>query len=140
MDPKLKKVSSIGHTKKQASDFNGHLTSERMTHQDQRTNAIDHDKYSRNTGDDSTFSDKYKKKNMRQESKDYLIRDSRNDVELPPVSGVTFPSVKGAEGEDDLFICYVDDLYLRLRIFACNTSRIRQYSYVKPHIFANIRI
>ncbi|XP_065058145.1 cyclin-dependent kinase-like 2 [Rhopilema esculentum] len=99
LDPKLKKVSSIGHTKKQASDFNGHLTSERMTHQDQRTNAIDHDKYSRNTGDESTFSDKYKKKNMRQETKDYLIRDSRTDVELPPVSGVTFPSVKGAEGK-----------------------------------------
>lgn len=96
MDPKLKKVTSITHAKKHTMDVNGHVTSDRSLHQEQRTNVADH---SRALIDDSSYAERFKKKNMKQDSREHLHhKDIRNEVELPPVSGLTLPSVKGAEG------------------------------------------
>ena len=97
MDPKLKKITNVPHPKKQNSDINGQIISEKALHQEQRSNINEVDKHSRSLADE-TFSERYKKKSMKQDSKEYLHKDARSDVEFPPVAGLTFPSVKGAEG------------------------------------------
>jgi len=98
VDPKLKKITNVPHPKKQSSDINGQLISDKTLHQEQRSNISDVDKYSRSLADE-TFSERFKKKSMKQDSKEYLHKDPRSDVEFPPVAGLTFPSVKGAEGK-----------------------------------------
>ena len=67
-------------------------------HQEQRTSINELEKYNRSLADETSYVERYKKKNMKQESKEYLHKDPRSDVEFPPVAGLTFPSVKGAEG------------------------------------------
>ena len=106
MDPKLKKITNVPHPKKQSSDINGQLISDKTLHQEQRSNISDVDKYSRSLADE-TFSERFKKKSMKQDSKEYLHKDPRSDVEFPPVAGLTFPSVKGAEGTVALHIFYM---------------------------------
>ena len=71
---------------------------DKTLYQEQRTSINEIEKYNRSLGDETSYVERYKKKNMKQDSKDYLHKDTRSDVEFPPVAGLTFPSVKGAEG------------------------------------------
>ena len=98
IDPKLKKVATITHPKKHNSDLNGQSLSDKSFHQEQRTSITEIEKHSRGLGDETLYTERYKKKNMKQDSKEHLHKDPKSEVEFPPVAGLIFPSVKGAEG------------------------------------------
>ena len=86
----------MAHSKKMPDSVSH---SDKVIHQEQRTNINENDKHNRGLGDDSIHPEKSKKKTTRQESKDFSFKDGKNDLEFPPVAGLTFPSVKGAEGK-----------------------------------------
>ena len=72
---------------------------------EQRTVTTDNEKYNRSFPEDVSH-EKFKKKNPRSDSRDFISKENRRDfseTEFPPVAGVTFPSVKGAEG----LLCYI---------------------------------
>ncbi len=61
----------------------------------------ENDQYHKSASEELSNFEKHKKKTLKQESKDNLAKDVKkelSDFEFPPVTGVTFPSVKGAEG------------------------------------------
>eukprot|EP00794_Sanderia_malayensis_P006828 gene6828-7595_t len=110
-DAKLKKITNVTtHQKKLTNpiDISGqstHTTSEKPSHGEPRTSTIttaDNEKYHKSTNEDLSHFDKHKRKTVKPENREFIFKDTRkepSDLEFPPVTGVTFPSVKGAEGK-----------------------------------------
>ena len=97
-------------------DLNGSYSSiDRSGHYDQRTGSIQerHDKKS--ISEESNYVEKSSKKKGTKHNSDHLLKETRregSDVGLPPVTGLTLPSVKGAEGKQDIcFNCIINLIF-----------------------------
>ena len=80
---------------------NTHAMPDKANHSDQRITMTETDKYNRSIAEETVHVEKHKRKTAKQDSKDHTHKETRrgtSDIEFPPVTGVTFPSVKGAEG------------------------------------------